>query len=168
MPHRLLDQRWSFGNGRSYPLAEPSKVALMTSRIAHTLLFAVAAAITLAPQARAGYLAAFPKCHSQSVQARIVYLFNHAETRDLHDNAAIVSIEGPHERRIEAFGPSPTLRRYCTADAWMNHGKPNRPHRLYYRITAGMGLAGVGWKVEFCVPGHDDWRVYGGRCRVLK
>ena len=109
-----------------------------------------------------------PACDAPFVDQVIKGRFNTAKTRRLHDGASILSIVNRRERRIEAFGPSPVLRRYCQADAVMDHGDPNRPHRIYYRISESMGLAGIGWNVEFCVPGHDAWRVYGGNCRVLK
>jgi len=106
----------------------------------------------------------FPDCGNGAVAARIIDRFNWADRNTWYRGLTIGRIDGQYERTIEAFGPSPVHRRYCRAYAWFSDGKKRTVH---YRISAGMGLAGTGFKVEFCVPGYDRWRVYDGNCRVL-
>ncbi len=107
----------------------------------------------------------FPQCHEGSVLARIEDRSNWAERTTFHYGSQINSIEKVHERRVENFGPAPIARRYCRGTAWMSDGKK---HTVHYRIEEGMGLAGTGYKVEFCVQGRDRWHVYNGNCRVLR
>jgi hypothetical protein len=57
------------------------------------------------------------------------------------------------------------VRRFCFAHAWMSTG---HKRKMYYMIEKGMGLAGTGYKVEFCIMGLDTWGVYDGNCRVLR
>ena len=79
---------------------------------------------------------------------------------------AIDSISKVHQHRLdEATERSPIARRYCGAVATMSDG---RERTMWYLIEDGMGLAGIGDNVEFCVSGLDPMRAYDGRCRVLK
>lgn len=133
--------------------------------------FGLGLAILVAPfamTAPAVALSTFPACESAWVHSLIKSRFNHAETRRLHDGAAILSIAGVHERAVELFGPSPVPRRYCRAQALMEHDHDGGYHYLYFRISERAGLAGMGWNVEFCIPGHDEWKVFDGDCRVLR
>jgi hypothetical protein len=109
-----------------------------------------------------GYL---PECEEPKVLARIIYYFNHATTRLLHDGAQINAIDQPAEHGFVAYGPKPILRRYCRGRAWLG---PDYFEPVHYLIEKGMGFAGTGWKVEYCVVNFDEWRVYGGNCRVLR
>ena len=106
----------------------------------------------------------FPDCADPKVSARIVDRFNWADAHTFYRGVAITAIEGQYERTVEAFGPHPIYRRYCRAQAWLSN---QRKQTVYYMIERGMGLAGIGYKVEFCLPGYDPWHVYDGYCRVL-
>lgn len=65
----------------------------------------------------------------------------------------------PHSKKWQI------ARRYCGATAELSDGR----HRsIWYLIEDGMGFAGVGDNVEFCVSGFDRWLVYNGSCRVLR
>ncbi len=108
---------------------------------------------------------AFPQCHEGAVLARIEDRSNWAERTTFHYGSQIDTIDKVHERSVEHFGPAPIARRYCRGTAYMSDG---HKHTMHYRIEEGMGLAGVGYKVEFCVQGRDRWRVYNGNCRVLR
>ena len=78
----------------------------------------------------------------------------------------IESIDKIHQHRLEpATERSPIARRYCGAVATMSDG---RERTMWYLIEDGMGLAGIGDNVEFCVSGIDQMKAYDGRCRVLK
>jgi hypothetical protein len=82
------------------------------------------------------------------------------------DTISIDSIDKVHQHRLEeATDRSPIARRYCGAVATMSDG---RERTMWYLIEDGMGLAGMGDNVEFCVSGLDPMKAYDGRCRVLK
>ena len=59
----------------------------------------------------------------------------------------------------------PIARQYCEADVVLSDGYTRN---IWYLIEGGMGFAGIGDNVEFCVDGFDRWYVYNGRCRVLR
>ncbi|MFZ1815739.1 MAG: hypothetical protein WBO55_08595 [Rhizobiaceae bacterium] len=107
----------------------------------------------------------FPDCGAGSVKARIIDKFNWADRHTWYQGLTLDRIEREYERRVELFGPYPIERRYCRAVAWLSDGHRRTVH---YRIERGMGLAGTGYKVEFCVQGHDRWYVYGGNCRTVR
>ena len=107
----------------------------------------------------------FPECDAANVYYRIKDRFNWAENKTFHYGVEIDRLSHGHQRGLVTFGPYPIPRRYCQATAWLTNG---RRHKVYYRIEEGMGLAGTGYKVEFCLPGYDRWRVYDGNCRVLR
>jgi hypothetical protein len=106
----------------------------------------------------------FPECTDPGVSSRIISRFNWADKHTWYRGVGISNIDGQYERSVVAFGPYPIYRRYCRARAWLSN---NTRHTVYYRIERGMGLAGTGYKVEFCIAGYDPWRVYNGGCRVL-
>jgi hypothetical protein len=56
-------------------------------------------------------------------------------------------------------------RRYCTADAMLNDGKPRT---VQYSIIEDGGFAGYGEGVEWCVVGLDRNWAYNPRCRSAK
>jgi capsid protein len=60
---------------------------------------------------------------------------------------------------------NPIPRQYCEADVVLSDGYTRN---IWYLIEGGMGFAGIGDNVEFCVDGFDRWYVYNGRCRVLR
>ena len=39
---------------------------------------------------------------------------------------------------------------------------------VYYTIEHGLGFAGIGRYVDFCVPGLDPWHVHDGDCRTVQ
>jgi hypothetical protein len=106
----------------------------------------------------------FPECEAPSVHGVIINRFNQAEARTWLDGVRIRYIDRTKERRVVAFGPAPILRRYCRGRALLEDG---HYRTIHYLIEDPMGLAGVGWNVEFCLSGHDRWRVYDGNCRIL-
>ncbi len=77
----------------------------------------------------------------------------------------ISEFRGVHQHRYEPRQEdNPIARRYCGATALLSDG---RERDVWFLIEEGMGLAGLGDNVEFCVAGFDRWFVYNGRCRVL-
>ncbi|MCB1455258.1 MAG: hypothetical protein KDJ51_03095 [Nitratireductor sp.] len=106
----------------------------------------------------------FPYCEEARVSERIRERFNWAEHKHGYYGVEIAGIDRQHERHVVAFGQHPIERRYCKARAALSNG---RYQTIHYRIEKGMGLAGVGWNVEFCIPGRDRWHVHGGWCRSV-
>ncbi|MEZ5792802.1 MAG: hypothetical protein R3D34_19105 [Nitratireductor sp.] len=106
----------------------------------------------------------FPYCEEARVAERIKSRFNWAENKHGYYGVAIAGIDRQHERKVVAFGMYPIERRYCRARAALSNG---HYQTIHYRIEKGMGLAGVGWNVEFCIPGRDRWHVHGGWCRSI-
>jgi hypothetical protein len=105
-------------------------------------------------------------CASPAILQQIEKRFAHAE-RHLHKSGLdIVSLTRVHQHRFEEAGKrKPIARRYCGATALMNDG---RKRNVWYVIEDGMGFAGYGDTVEFCISGLDPLRAYGGHCRVLR
>ena len=118
----------------------------------------------------------FPGCHDPKVLERIVHLFNEAEEDLWHRGLTMVSIRNPSERaelvepRVDEHDARLIPRRYCTAHAVLNdtrrHKHPRRT--VLYLIEGGQGFAGTRYEVFYCITGLDPWRVYDGRCEVLR
>ena len=158
---------------------------LLRILVALTLAFTVAvpAAFMVAVPAKAGVLdlflpklKTFPGCHDPKVLHRIRYLFNEAEEDLWHRGLTMVEVRAVRERaeltepRLGAHEERLIPRRYCTGTARLNdarrHTHPNRT--VFYLIEGGQGFAGTHYEVFFCIVGLDPWRVYDGRCEVLR
>ncbi len=99
-----------------------------------------------------------------TIRSRFAYGTAHVEGRDLE----LVTIEKIRETDL-ALGPSPIARRLCAATVSLSDGTTSR---LAYRIERSTGFAAPGYLglpsgVDFCVVGHDPWRVHDGNCRAL-
>lgn len=106
------------------------------------------------------------ECNDKGVLSRIDAKFQYQirHVPNLPD-AMIGEFRRIHEHRYyPSTDNSPIARRYCGATLVMTDGKKRD---VWYLIEDGMGLAGIGDNVEFCVSGYDRWKVYNGRCRVL-
>jgi hypothetical protein len=125
---------------------------------------AVALSALIGAPAFAGQNGKVAECDNAKVLSVIDSRFDHAFLNK--NEIAIDSIYKVHEHRLEeATERSPITRRYCGAVATMSDG---RERSMWYLIEDGMGLAGIGDNVEFCVSGLDPMKAYDGRCRVLK
>ncbi|MGI9400250.1 MAG: hypothetical protein ACR2O0_03270 [Rhizobiaceae bacterium] len=124
---------------------------------------AIAAAVATSDPAQA--YESFPACQSPAVESKIIERFNWAEANTWYDGIRIVHIDRAVERPTSEYGQLPILRRYCRGRAHLENGHYRTIHFL---IEDPMGFAGFGWNVEFCLSGHDRWRVYDGKCRVLR
>jgi capsid protein len=81
-------------------------------------------------------------------------------------NVSILEFRDVHERRYEGGSRDwPIPRLYCGATVVLSDGDIRD---MWYLVEYGMGFAGLGNNVEFCVSGFDRWYVYNGRCRVLR
>jgi hypothetical protein len=95
------------------------------------------------------------------VQRRIAY----GSTRVLGYHLAIESFDAINQNAIKADGASWIDRRYCTAKAWLSNGKSSE---VVYLIEATQGFAGIGYKVQSCLPRYDRWRIYDAWCRSIR
>jgi hypothetical protein len=106
-------------------------------------------------------------CEDPLILAKITDRFRHQAFMVHHlPGLRIVDFQQIHEHRYLPYSEDwPIARRYCGATAELSDG---RSRTIWYLIEDGMGLAGLGDNVEFCVSGFDRWMVYNGRCRVLR
>lgn len=106
-----------------------------------------------------------PGCDNASVLSTLSGRQAWAEAHTWKDGVTIAALDRVGERRLVTDGFSSIDRRYCAARAELTAA---RPTTLYYVVSANEGFAGYGWNVEFCLSGHDPYRVYGADCQVLK
>lgn len=123
-------------------------------------------AVFAQPALSAGLDAKVAECGDARVLETIPKRFHHAAHNLFDRSFGIESIAKVHQHRlVKATERSPIARRYCGAVAHMSDGKART---MWYLIEDGMGLAGLGDNVEFCISGLDPIKAYGGRCRALK
>jgi len=106
-------------------------------------------------------------CAEGWVLSRIADKFRYQVTHvpNLPD-VGLVDFRDIHQNRYEpALSDSEITRRYCEATAYTSDG---RRHAMWYLIEDRAGFAGLGHNVEFCLVNFDRWKVYNGRCRVLR
>ncbi len=106
-----------------------------------------------------------PRCGNGEVLSRVIERAAWAERKTWHRGWIIHSVGKIHETALKDYGPSQIDRRYCSGTAWLTNGE-RMP--VVYVIEAGMGFAGIGWKVEFCMPPEDPWRVYDAWCKAIR
>ncbi len=141
----------------------------LSSRFTRILISSIMAlgssGIALPNLAQAGWYSQLPQCSSDRVLQQIVSRFNRAENTQWYNGVHMGNIANTHERAYNIYPDSTIDRRYCRGSARMSNGKTRRVH---FVIEQGMGLAGFGWGVEYCLKGSDRWHAYGGWCRVLR
>ncbi len=107
-----------------------------------------------------------PDCDHDRVLAKIANRQAYADRRTWKTGVTITGFENERERRYQPKTVYGTIgRRYCQAHALLSDG--THP-QIYYLIEERQGFASIGWNVEFCMAGHDDWYVYGSRCQILR
>lgn len=106
-------------------------------------------------------------CEDPGILARIGSKFRYQVQHVPHlPDVEIAEFRRIHQHRyLPSTEMWPIARRYCGATALLSDG---RKREVWYLIEDGLGFAGVGDNVEFCVSGFDRWFVYNGRCRVLR
>ncbi len=149
------------------------------SRAAHvSLAFALLASPLAAPsvlaadmpQTRETVISGLPFCDDGGIHSTIRDRFAHGASRVEARDLAIAAIDAPRETHASVNAPSPIARRWCTAAVTLTDGTRSQ---LYWRIERGTGFAAPGFAylpdgVEFCVIGHDPWRVHDGECRTTR
>jgi hypothetical protein len=104
-------------------------------------------------------------CDDTGALDRIVGRFGWAERTQWHRGFEIQTIGNPRPSSHRFAEPGLVRRDYCVADSIMTNGVP---YPVYYTIEHGLGFAGLGRYVDFCVPGLDPWHVHDGDCRTVR
>ncbi|MBN9071228.1 MAG: hypothetical protein J0H34_06395 [Rhizobiales bacterium] len=107
------------------------------------------------------------ECGDPGILTRITSKFRYQVRHVPHlPDVEIADFRRIHQHRhLPSSEKWPVARRYCGATALLSDG---RKREVWYLIENGLGFAGMGDNVEFCVSGFDRWMVYNGRCRVLR
>lgn len=125
----------------------------------------VAALATTAFAGQAQAFNKFPTCDDPKVLAKIVKRFNWAEHHTWQRGIELDTIQRARHRLTLAGGNRLINRRYCRGHARLSNG---RHPTVHYLIEQRQGFASISWNVEFCVVGHDRWKVYSGTCRTIR
>jgi hypothetical protein len=104
-------------------------------------------------------------CADSGVLSSIANRFAWAERNTWHRGIVLHAIENPRPSNHPYYEPGLVARDYCVAEAVLTNGEI-RP--VYYAIEHGLGFAGVGRSVDFCVLGLDPWHVHDGACRTVR
>lgn len=139
----------------------------------HLLAGACSLAMTLASlavvadgaSARQAFPGEVPACHDPAMLNRIISRFAWADRNTWHTGLRILRIDSPGESVGVPYPQSPVPRRYCTARGFLSNGTETG---VFYLIEGGLGFAGLGPHLEFCLSAFDPWHVYGGWCRTLR
>ncbi|HWU62525.1 MAG TPA: hypothetical protein VN112_10920 [Ensifer sp.] len=105
-------------------------------------------------------------CSDGSVLSFIDHRFDYKAHRYLQADLDIVGFDRVSNTHIDDRDEThPIQRVYCHAKVDMNDG---RRRDLWYMIESGMGFAGLGERVRFCISGLDPWHVDGRDCRSVR
>jgi len=96
-----------------------------------------------------------------SIQGRFAY----AERRTWRRGFVMQALTNPRPSGHPYAEPGLIARDYCMADAIMTNGDIRT---VYYAVEHGVGFAGIGGYVDFCVLGLDPWHVHDGACRTVR
>ncbi len=106
------------------------------------------------------------ECSDGSVLSFIDQRFDYKARRYLQADLDILGFDRVSNTHVDYRDEThPIQRVYCHAKVDMNDG-----HRrdLWYMIESGMGFAGLGERVRFCISGLDPWYVDGRQCRSVR
>ena len=138
------------------------------------LIAAIALLLTLAPAQAADYgapmiapaaVSAENPCDGLGVLGHIKGRFAYAERNTWHRGFLIGEIGNARPSGHHFAEPGYVKRDYCRADAVMTNGAP---YPVFYVIEHGLGFAGLGRDIDFCVPGLDPWHIHDGDCRTVR
>lgn len=104
-------------------------------------------------------------CADRYVLNRIKSRFAWAERNTWHRGFVMDSLENPRPSGHPYAEPGLIARDFCVAEAVMTNGEF---HTVYYAVEHGVGFAGIGRYVDFCVLGLDPWHVHDGACRTVR
>ena len=112
-----------------------------------------------------GYSDGDTACVQNGVLNGIKGRFAWAEHNTWHRGFVIETLGNPRPSGHPFAEPGLVSRDYCEADAVMTDG---RAYSVYYAVEHGLGFAGIGRSVDFCVLGLDPWHVHDGSCRTVR
>ncbi len=104
-------------------------------------------------------------CANSWVLGHIKGRFASAERHTWRRGFVMASLENPRQNSHPYAEPGHIRRDYCVAEAVMTNGDVRA---VYYAIEHGVGFAGIGRYVDFCVLGLDPWHVHDGACRTVR
>jgi hypothetical protein len=104
-------------------------------------------------------------CGATGALGRIKSRFAWAERNTWHRGFTIATIGNARPSGHPFAEPGLVKRDYCRADAVMTDGSA---YPVFYVVEHGMGFAGLGRYVDFCVLGLDPWHVHDGDCRTVR
>jgi hypothetical protein len=104
-------------------------------------------------------------CDDSGALNRIVSRFGWAERTQWHRGFEIQTIDNPRPSGHPYAEPGLVHRDYCVADTVMTNGSF---YPVYYTNEHGLGFAGIGRSVDFCVLGLDPWHIHDGACRTVR
>lgn len=135
----------------------------LTTALATLLVISL---LSLASPAAAFGGKSFPACDAPQVINYIQKRFVWTDRNVLKRGLAIESIERVHPNRShtgQQYWSIPRL--YCHGTAHMNDG---RKRQIWWLVEGGMGFAGLGDNLEFCISGLDPLKVHGAWCRSVR
>lgn len=136
-------------------------------RIASLSLPQAALAATVLTIGSAGGAQAYdelPSCDAPGVLGQVKSQLKRAEFF-YRDTATFAGLEQPYELSSHAQSSSPLMRRYCSVRVYSDY---SQPRTAYYMVEEDAGFLGLSWNVEACLPGLDDWHVYGRHCQTVR
>ncbi len=105
-------------------------------------------------------------CDAPQVLSHIQNRFVWTDRNLLKRGLAIESIQRVHPNRTRFEGQYWSIPRlYCHGTAHMNDG---HKRQIWWLIEGGMGFAGLGNNLEFCISGLDPLKVHGAWCRSVR
>jgi len=109
------------------------------------------------------YDAQLPPC--ENALGAISSQFARKEAGYWNSALAITGFDRVREVATMPWAPDAIPRRFCTARAFLNDGKPRV---VNYSIIEDGGIASLGYGVEWCVVGLDRNWAYNPRCRAAR
>lgn len=91
--------------------------------------------------------------------------FAEKESKFWNSSLEIIGFADVHEVAFRPWASNSIPRRFCTASAMLNDG---RPRQVHYSIIEDGGFAGFNSGVEWCVVGLDRNWAYNPSCKAAK
>jgi hypothetical protein len=111
------------------------------------------------------YDAVVPLCDDPAALATVASRFAEKEEKFWDPTLRILGFDRVRETAWRPWAENTIPRRFCTATAFVNDGRP-RP--VYYSLAEGTGIIGTGFGVEWCVVGLDRNWAYNPACRMAQ
>ncbi len=146
-------------------------MALVGSALAFLLLPAAAQAqryTVPAEDREIAWTGNLPACETPRVLADIQTRFAAREAGYWNSPLRIVGYEKVRPVAQRPWGAAYIPRLYCSAVALVHDGAHVRKHSVSYVIAEGLGYAGWGWGVQWCVDGVIRHNHASPNCLLMK